>query len=195
MDTNFVSTFFMEVLKIAKGKDLFINEQIKAKEVLVIGPNGEQLGVKSRSDALTLASAAGFDLVQMGGKIEQPVCKLMDYSKYKYERNKKAKEALKKQKSTNAETKEFRLSVKIDVHDFNTKVNQVIKYLEKGHKIKATIRFRGRELQHTELGREVLDRFVLAVKDYGMIKENPVMENRNMYVMIMPIKKEGKENG
>ena len=75
----------MEVLEIAKGKDLFINEQIRAKEVLVIGPNGEQLGVKSRSDALTLASAAGFDLVQMGGKPEQPVCKLMDYNKYKYE--------------------------------------------------------------------------------------------------------------
>lgn len=185
----------MEVLEIAKGKDLFINEQIRAKEVLVIGPNGEQLGVKSRSDALTLASAAGFDLVQMGGKPEQPVCKLMDYSKYKYERNKKQKEALKKQKSTNAETKEFRLSVKIDVHDFNTKVNQVIKYLEKGHKIKATVRFRGRELAHTELGRDVLDRFVEAVKDYGMIKDKPVMENRSMFVMIMPIKKEGKENG
>ena len=78
----------MEVLEIAKGKDLFINEQIRAKEVLVIGPNGEQLGVKSRSDALTLASAAGFDLVQMGGKPEQPVCKLMDYNKYKYEKQK-----------------------------------------------------------------------------------------------------------
>ena len=153
------------------------------------------MGTKKLQDALTLANYAGLDLVLMSSAPGHAVGKIMDYNRYRYERQKKQKEALKKQKSTNAETKEFRLSVKIDVHDFNTKVNQVIKYLEKGHKIKVTVRFRGRELQHTELGREVLDRFVLAVKDYGMIKENPVMENRNMYVMIMPIKKEGKENG
>ena len=185
----------MEVFDIANNKDNLINDQIRCKEMMVIGPNGEQLGIKSKEDALTLAGYAGFDLVLMNAGAEKPVCKLMDYNKFKYERNKKQKEALKKQKSTNAETKEFRLSVKIDVHDFNTKVNQVIKYLEKGHKIKVTVRFRGRELAHTELGRDVLDRFVEAVKDYGMIKDKPVMENRSMFVMIMPIKKEGKENG
>ncbi len=170
---------------------MLINEQIRAKEVLVIGPNGEQLGVKSLNDALTLANAAGFDLVQMGGKDDQPVCKLMDYNKYKYERNKKAKEASKKQRINNAETKEFRLSVNIDVHDFNTKVNQVVKYLEKGHKIKVTVRFRGREMAHTELGVEVLNRFSEAVKEMGIVEKNPVLEGRNMYMMLSPIKKEG----
>ena len=170
---------------------MLVNEQIRAREVLVIGPNGEQLGVKSLNDALTLANAAGFDLVQMGGKDDQPVCKLMDYNKYKYERNKKAKEASKKQRINNAETKEFRLSVNIDVHDFNTKVNQVVKYLEKGHKIKVTVRFRGREMAHTELGVEVLNRFSEAVKEMAIVEKAPAMEGRNMFMMLSPIKKEG----
>ena len=169
---------------------MLVNEQIRAREVLVIGPNGEQLGVKSLNDALTLANAAGFDLVQMGGKDDQPVCKLMDYNKYKYERNKKAKEASKKQRINNAETKEFRLSVNIDVHDFNTKVNQVVKYLEKGHKIKVTVRFRGREMAHTELGVEVLNRFSEAVKEMAIVEKAPAMEGRNMFMMLSPIKKE-----
>ena len=182
----------MEVLKIAKDREMLTNEQIRAKEVLVIGPNGEQLGVKSISDALTLANAAGFDLVQMGGKEEQPVCKLMDYNKFKYERNKKAKEASKKQRNNNAETKEFRLSVNIDVHDFNTKANQVIKYLEKGNKIKVTVRFRGREMAHTELGEDVLNRFSDTVKEYGEVEKKPTMESRSMFMMLSPIKKEGK---
>jgi len=181
----------MEVLKIGKEKQMLTNEQIKANEVLVIGPSGEQLGVKSIEDALTLANAAGFDLVQMGGKPEQPVCKLMDYNKYKYERNKKAKEASKKQRSNNAELKEFRFSVNIDVHDFNTKVNQAIKYLQKGHKVKATVRFRGREMAHTELGEEVLIRVSEAIKEYGEIEKKPTMETRSMYMMISPVKKEG----
>ncbi len=162
---------------------------------MVIGPNGEQLGVKPLQDALTLANAAGFDLVQMGGKPEEPVCKLMDYNKYKYEKNKKQKEAAKKQRSTNAELKEFRFSVSIDVHDFNTKVNQMIKYLEKGHRIKATIRFRGREMAHTELGNEVLNRIEESIKEYGAVEKQPVMEGRFMYMMVAPIKKEGKNNG
>lgn len=191
MDTYLVFAFLMEVLKISKDKEMLTNEQIRAKQVLVIGPSGEQLGVKSIEDALTLANAAGFDLVQMGGKPEEPVCKLMDYNKYKYERNKKAKEASKKQRSNNAELKEFRFSVNIDVHDFNTKVNQAIKYLEKGHKIKATVRFRGREMAHTELGEEVLNRVAENVKEYGAIEKKPTMESRSMYMMITPVKKEG----
>ena len=170
---------------------MLINEQIRAKQVLVIGPSGEQLGVKSIEDALTLANAAGFDLVQMGGKPEEPVCKLMDYNKYKYERNKKAKEQSKKQRSNNAELKEFRFSVNIDVHDFDTKLNQAIKYLEKGHKIKATVRFRGREMAHTELGEEVLNRVTEKVNEYGVIEKKPTMEARSMYMMISPVKKEG----
>lgn len=191
MDTYLVFTFLMEVLKIGKEKVMLTNEQIRAKQVLVIGPSGEQLGVKSIEDALTLANAAGFDLVQMGGKEDQPVCKLMDYNKYKYERNKKAKEASKKQRSNNNELKEFRFSVNIDVHDFNTKLNQAIKYLEKGHKIKATVRFRGREMAHTELGEDVLNRVAESIKEYGVIEKKPTMEARSMYMMISPIKKEG----
>ena len=171
---------------------MLVNEQIRAKEVLVIGPKGEQLGVKSREDALTLAGVAGFDLVLMGGNSETPVCKLMDYNKYRYEKQKKQKEALKKQRENNTELKEFRLSVNIDVHDFNTRVNQVIKYLQKGHKIKATVRFKGREMAHTELGKDVLDRFAEALKEYGSVEQQPTMEMRSMYMMIAPIKKEGK---
>ncbi len=171
---------------------MLVNEQIKAKEVLVIGPSGEQLGVKSREDALTLASVAGFDLVLMSANAETPVCKIMDYNKYKYEKQKKQKEASKRQRENSAELKEFRLSVNIDIHDFNTRVKNVTKYLEKGHKIKVTIRFRGREMAHTELGKDVLVRFAEAIKDYGVIEKQPTMENRNMYMMIAPIKKEGK---
>ena len=183
--------FYWRCFVIAKNDDLLINDKITAKEVMVIGPGGEQLGVKSLQDALTLANAAGFDLVQMNGNSDKPVCKLMDYNKFKYERNKKQKEALKKQKSTAAELKEIRLSVKIDIHDFNTRVNQTNKFLEKGHKIKAVVRFKGREMAHPELGKDVLDRFVEAVKDYGTKTSEPTMEFRSMYVNISPNKKEG----
>ncbi len=179
---------------IAKDNNALVNEQIRAEEVLVIGPSGEQLGKKSREDALILANAAGFDLVQVGTNPNNPVCKLMDYNKYKYEKQKKQKEALKKQRVNANETKEFRLSVNIDVHDFNTRVNQVVKYLQKGHKIKATIRFKGREMAHTELGEDVLNRFAEAVKEYGEIEEKPKMEMRSMFMMIRPIKKEGENN-
>ena len=184
--------FFMEVLAIAKEKELLINEQIRAKEVLVIGPKGEQLGLKTREDALTLASVAGFDLVLMNQGSDKPVCKLMDYNKYKYERQKKQKEASKKARENNTELKEFRLSVNIDIHDFNTRVKQVTKYLEKGHRIKVTIRFRGREMANTELGKDVLIRFADAIKEYGVIEKEPTMEMRSMFMMIAPIKKEGK---
>lgn len=187
-----VFIFLWRCFAIAKEKDMLINEQIRAKEVLVIGPKGEQLGLKSREDALTLANVAGFDLVLMNANAEKPVCKLMDYNKYKYERQKKQKEASKKQRENSTELKEFRLSVNIDIHDFNTRVKQVIKYLEKGHRIKATIRFKGRELAHTELGKDVLVRFADAVKEYGAVEKEPTMEMRNMYMMIAPVKKEGK---
>ena len=171
---------------------MLINEQIRANEVLVIGPKGEQLGLKSREDALTLANVAGFDLVLMNAGSDKPVCKLMDYNKYKYERAKKQKEASKKQRENNTEMKEFRLSVNIDIHDFNTRVKQVVKYLEKGHRIKMSIRFRGREMAHTELGKDVLLRFAEAIKEYGTVEKEPTMEMRSMFMMIAPIKKEGK---
>ena len=179
----------LEVFVIAnKGKDLFINEQIRAREVMVIGPNGEQLGVKSLKDALTLSSYAGFDLVLINPKGNPPVCKVMDYNKFKYENKKKAKENIKKQRSANLDIKEYRLSVAIDIHDFNTRVKNSSKYLEKGHRVKASIRFRGREMAHTELGRDVLYKFADALKDVADIEQRPILDGRNMTMMLMPKK-------
>ncbi len=179
----------LEVSSIAsKNKDLFINEQIRAKEVMVIGPNGEQLGVKRIKDALTLANYAGFDLVLMNPKGTPPVCKIMDYNRYKYETKKRLKENMKKQRETNLEMKEYRLSVSIDIHDFNTRVNNATKYLKKGHKVKLSIRFRGREMAHTNLGKEVLLRFAQAVKEDAQIEVQPKLEGRFMTMILAPIK-------
>lgn len=164
-----------------------VNEQIRARQMLVIGPNGEQLGVKSKEEALTLASYAGFDLVLISDG-EKPVCKLMDYNKFKYEKKKKLKESQKKQKETSAETKEYRLSPNIDIHDFNTKLNNAKKYLEKGHKIKLTIRFKGREMQFTEKGKDVLLKFADSLSDVGVLDESPILDGRNMMAMVSPNK-------
>ena len=171
-----------------KEKDLFINEQIRAKEVMVIGPNGEQLGIKNIKDALTLATYAGFDLVLINQNGNPPVCKIMDYNKFKYENKKKQKENMKKQRETNLELKEYRLSVSIDVHDFKTRVNQAIKYLEKGHRVKASIRFKGREMAHTDLGKQVLVRFSEALNEVSEIEQKPLLDGRNMTMILMPKK-------
>lgn len=167
---------------------MFINEQIRAKEVMVIGPNGEQLGLKNIKDALTLASYAGFDLVLMNANSNPPVCKIMDYNKFKYQNKKKAKENMKKQRESNLDIKEYRLSVTIDVHDFNTRVKNASRYLEKGHKVKVQIRFKGRELAHTYLGKEVLLRFADAVKEIADIEQQPKLDGRFMSMMLMPKK-------
>lgn len=167
-----------------REKDLFINGQIRAKEVIVIGPNGEQLGLKPIKDALTLASYAGFDLVLMNAKAAPAVCKIMDYNKYKYESKKKAKENMKRQRETNLELKEYRLSVTIDVHDFETRVKNASKYLEKGHKVKVQIRFKGREMAHTDLGRGVLLRFAKAVEDVAEMEQSPKLDGRFMTMML-----------
>ena len=143
----------MEVFYIAnKDKQMEINEDIKAPQVLVIGPNGEQVGVKPINDALTLAKYAGLDLCLINPNGNPPVAKVMDYNKYRYEKQKKEKEAQKKQRLNNSELKEFRISPVIDVGDFETKIKQVTKYLEKGDRIKVTIRFKGRQMDHTDLG-------------------------------------------
>lgn len=185
-----LASFFnnLEVFRIA-NKDMFINEQIRAKEVMVIGPNGEQLGVKPIKDALTLANFAGFDLVLMNPNGNPPVAKIMDYNKFKYENKKRAKENIKKQREANLEMKEYRLSVNIDIHDFNTRVVNAKKYLEKGHKVKASVRFKGREMAHTDLGEDVLVRFAEALKDVAQIDQKPNLEGRFMTMILMPIKK------
>ena len=171
-----------------KEKDLFINEQIRAKEVMVIGPNGEQLGIKSTKDAITLSTYAGFDLVLINPNGNPPVCKVMDYNKYKYQNKKRQKENIKKQREANLEMKEYRLSVSIDVHDFDTRVKNSSKYLEKGHKIKASIRFKGREMAHTELGKDVLIKFADALSNVAVVEQKPTLEGRSMIMILMPKK-------
>ena len=178
----------MEVLFITKERENPINEQIRVKEMMVIGPNGEQLGVKSKQDALTLARYAGFDLVLMSDSGDMPVCKIMDYNRFKYEKKKKAKEALKKQREAIVEVKEFRLSITIDVHDFDTRVKNARKNLEKGAKIKASIRFKGRQISHPELAKDVLIRFSDELSDIADIEIMPKLEGRSMYMQLTPKK-------
>lgn len=155
---------------------------------MVIGPAGEQLGIKAINDALTLSTYAGFDLVLISPNANPPVCKIMDYNKYKYESKKKQKENFKKQRESNLEMKEYRLSVVIDIHDFNTRVTQASKYLDKGHRIKASIRFRGREMAHTDLGKQVLLRFAEALSGNSEIDQKPILDGRNMTMILMPKK-------
>ena len=171
-----------------KKDDLLINDQIKVNELMVIGPNGEQLGTKALKDALTLASYAGLDLVLMNPGNERPVGKIMDYNKHKYEKQKRAKEALKNQRANNKDMKEYQLSVTIDIGDFNTRKKNAKDYLLKGHKIKASIHFRGRQMAHTELGLDVLNRFAEELSDVAIIEEKPKLEGRNMYMLLAPKK-------
>lgn len=178
----------MEVFEIANNKDNLINEQIRCKEMMVIGPNGEQLGLKSKRDALTLAGAAGFDLVLMNENSNPAVCKIMDYNRFKYEKKKKAKEAMKKQREATVNIKEFRLSVTIDKHDFDTRVNNARKALIKGDKVKASIRFKGRQIAHPELAREVLARFEETLSDVSEAETNPKLEGRVMSMQLTPKK-------
>ena len=179
----------MEVFCIANTKNnLLVNEQIKVSQVLVIGPNGEQVGVKPIADALTLANYAGLDLVLLSPNANPPVCKVMDYNKYKYERAKKEKEALKRQRANMSELKEFRLSPVIDVGDFETKIKQVTKYLEKGDRIKVTIRFKGRQMAHTEIGKDVLLRFASRLDSLADIEQQPKLDGRSMIMLLTPKK-------
>ena len=191
MDINVYICFsyYMEVLGIAKNNNnMLINDQIKVPEVLVIGPNGEQVGVKTIQDARTLATYAALDLVLISPNANPPVCKVMDYNKFRYEKQKKAKEALKKQKANTSELKEYRLSPVIDVGDFETKLRNATKYLQKGDRIKLTIRFKGRQMAHTELGKEVLERFADRVVEYADIEQNPKLDGRVMTMLLIPKK-------
>ena len=156
--------------------------------MMVIGPNGEGLGVKSKQDALTLAKYAGFDLVLMNENANPPVCKIMDYNKFKYEKKKKAKDAMKKQRESIVEIKEFRLSIMIDIHDFNTRVKNARKNLEKGAKIKASIRFKGRQISHPELAKDVLIRFSDELSDIADVEIMPKLEGRTMFMQLTPKK-------
>lgn len=167
---------------------MLVNNQIKVSPVLVIGPNGEQAGVKPIEDALTLASYAGLDLVLLNPNGNPPVVKVMDYNKYRYERQKKEKEASKKQRANKSELKEFRLSPVIDVGDFETKLKNVTKYLLKGDKIKLSIRFKGRQMAHTDLGKEVLEKFAARLEDISTIEQKAKLDGRSMTMLLIPKK-------
>ena len=179
---------------IAKNVDeLLTNENIKIPEVMVIGPNGEKMGLKRIEDALTLANYAGLDLVLMSGNSTQAVVKIMDYNKFKYEKQKKLKETQKKQRESNKELKEYRLSVTIDVGDFETRRRNAQSYLEKGHKIKAFIRFKGRQMARPEQGKDVLLRFADALSEVSVIETEPKLDGRQMAMILAPKNKEGKK--
>ena len=153
---------------------------------MVIGPNGEQMGIKKLEDALTLANYAGLDLVLMSGSSNPAVGKIMDYNKYRYEKQKKIKEQQKKQRESMKELKEFRLTVKIDIGDFETRKKNAYDYLLKGHKVKGSIRFKGREMAHTELGADVLMKFADALKEVADIEQKPTLEGRSMSIILVP---------
>lgn len=163
-----------------------INEQIRDKEVRLIGPDGEQIGVMSSKEAYFKAKDAGLDLVKISPNAKPPVCKIVDYGKYRYEQTRKAKEAKKKQRTV--ETKEIRLSPNIDTNDLNTKVNQTKKFLQKGNKIKVSLRFRGREMAHKDVGREILNSFYEQLKDVAVVDKPAKMEGRSMVMILSATK-------
>ena len=161
-----------------------MNEEIRDREVRVIDQNGEQLGVQPIRKALELAEEAGLDLVKIVPTAKPPVCKLMDYDKYRYEQAKREKENRKNQKTV--ETKEIRLSLKIDIGDFNTKLNHAKKFLEAGNKLKVSIRLRGREMAHSDLGVATMQRFAEGIGELGSVDKQPKLEGRQILMFMSP---------
>ena len=159
-----------------------INEQIRDKEVRLIGAEGEQLGIVSSKEAQRLADEAGLDLVKIAPTAKPPVCKIIDYGKYRYEQARKEKEAKKKQKTI--ELKEIRLSPNIDTNDLNTKINSAKKFIEKGNKVKVTLRFRGREMAHMNQSKYILDDFAEALADVAIVEKAPKVEGRSIGMVL-----------
>ena len=169
----------------SKSNELEINEQIRDKEIRLIGADGAQMGIMSPRDALKMAIDKDLDLVKVAPQAKPPVCKILDYGKYRFEMQKKEKEAKKNQKVV--ELKEIRLSLNIDTNDFNTKVNQAAKFLQQGHKLKVSIRFRGREMAHTSLGLDVHERVAEALEGKAVIDKQPKLEGRSMMMFMSPV--------
>ena len=167
-------------------KDLLINEEIKVKEVRVVGVEGEAIGIMSSDDALKLAYDKGYDLVLMAPQAQPPVCRIMDYGKYRFEREKKEKEAKKKQQVV--ELKEIQLSCRIDTHDFETKARHAHKFLESGNKVRVVMRFKGREMSHVSIGQEIMDKFIESCSDVGSVDKKPVLDGRIMSMVVSPLK-------
>ena len=165
-------------------KELLINEEIRDKEIRVIDNDGSQLGIMSARDAQKIANEKNLDLVKIAPNATPPVCKIMDYGKYKFEQTKREKEAKKNQKIV--EVKEVRMSLNIDTHDFNTKANNAMKFLKNGDKVKVSVRFRGREMAHTKLGEDLLVRFAEQCSEFGVVEKQPKMEGRSIAMFVSP---------
>jgi len=166
------------------AKDMMVNDGIRARELRLIDQNGEQLGVKSKAEALQIAERANLDVVLVAPNAKPPVARIMDYGKYRFEQQKKDREARKKQKVISI--KEVRLSPTIDVNDFNTKLRNARKFLEKGDKVKASIRFKGRAITHKEIGQKVLDRLAEETADLATVEQKPKMDGRSMFLVLAP---------
>ena len=178
---------FLEVLPISSkdnSRELQINEQIRDKEVRVVDSDGSQLGVMPIREAMDLADQRGLDLVKIAPQAKPPVCKIIDYGKFRFEQSKREKEQRKNQRVV--EIKEVRLSLNIDTHDFETKKNNALRFIASGDKVKVSIRFRGRELGHPELGQEVMRRFAESVQDAANVERPAKLEGRTMLMFLAP---------
>ncbi|WP_202612323.1 MULTISPECIES: translation initiation factor IF-3 [unclassified Acutalibacter] len=173
----------MEVLNIS-SKELQINEQIRDREIRVIDSDGSQLGIMPSKKAMELAEQKNLDLVKIAPQATPPVCKIIDYGKYRFEQSKREKEQRKNQRVV--EIKEVRLSLNIDTHDFETKKNHALRFIAEGNKVKASIRFRGREMGHPELGQEIMKRFAEAMEEAANVERQPKLEGRTMLMFLAP---------
>ena len=173
----------MEVLPISK-QELQINEQIRDKELRVIDSDGTQLGIMSLRQAMEIAEQKNLDLVKIAPQANPPVCKIIDYGKFRFEQAKREKEARKNQRVV--EIKEVRLSLNIDTHDFETKRNHALRFISEGNKVKASIRFRGREMGHPELGLDIMKRFADAMSEVANVEKPAKLEGRTMLMFLAP---------
>jgi len=161
-----------------------VNEEIRAREIRLINEQGEQVGILPLREGLRMAQEKGLDLVEVAPNAKPPVCRMMDYGKYKYEQNKREREARKKQHVM--DVKEVRMTPKIEGHDFQVKVRNAQRFLQEGDKVKATVRFRGREIVHAEIGRALLQEFAEEVKDFAIVEREPKVEGRSMVMVLSP---------
>lgn len=186
MDRSYPLFLFYFLWREPAISELFINEQIRDKEIRLIGESGEQLGIMSSREALKLAEEAGLDLVKIAPTAKPPVCKIVDYGKYRYELARKEKDAKRKQKVI--EVKEIRMSPNIDTNDLNTKVGAARKFLEKGNRVKVTLRFRGREMAHMSTSKHILDDFAQMLSNIAVVEKMPKVEGRSM-IMFLTVKR------
>lgn len=180
----FYAACFKNIWRCPTISELLINEEIREREVRVIDADGTQLGIMATKDALRIAQEKELDLINIAPQAKPPVCKILDYGKYRFEQAKREKEAKKKQKVI--EVKEVRLSPNIEDHDMETKARMAVKFLQGGDKVKVSVRFRGRELTRTEVGKVVLDQFVKSIADYAEVEKTPKMGGRSMVMFLMP---------